>query len=242
MTAAIAPSVFTPPNPPPTESPTLLNLLIVDDDRLVRDACREAATALGYHTSTSQSADQALWLIGSQAVDIVLLDLNLPDPGRQDILREIKHRRPDIEVIVVSANATVDSAVQAMKNGAYEYVTKPFGLRELKLLLERVGAHLKHKVENRRFSERIKSDKGFGKIIGRAPEMDTLYRIIGKAAQSAHPVLILGESGTGKEMVAHAIHHSGCRDHRNERRKVLPPIAQPALAGGRGQDPPYGTD
>jgi len=207
--AAVAPSVFAPPNPPPSESPTLLKLLIADDDRLVRDACREAATALGYHTSTSQSAEQALWLIGSQSIDIVLLDLNLTDAGRLDILREIKHRRPDIEVIVVSANATVDSAVQAMKNGAYEYLAKPFGLRELKLLLERVGAHLKHKVENRRFSETIKSDKGFGSIIGRAPEMDTLYRIIGKAAQSAHPVLILGESGTGKEMVARAIHYSG---------------------------------
>jgi DNA-binding NtrC family response regulator len=209
MTAAIAPSVFAPPNLPPSESPTLLNLLIVDDDRLVRDACREAATAFGYHTTASQSAEQALWFIESQAIDVVLLDLNLPGPGRLDILCEIKRRRPDIEVIVVSANATVDSAVQAMKNGAYEYVAKPFGLRELKLLLQRVGAHLKHKVENRRFSETIKSDKGFGSIIGRAPEMDTLYRIIGKAAQSAHPVLILGESGTGKEMVARAIHYSG---------------------------------
>jgi DNA-binding NtrC family response regulator len=209
MTTAIAPSVFTPPTAPQSESPTLLNLLIVDDDRLVRDACREAATALGYHTRTSQSADQGLWLIGSQAIDIVLLDLNLSDPGRLAILREIKHRRPDIEVIVVSTNATVDSAVQAMKNGAYEYMAKPFDLEELKLLLERVEAHLKHKVEHRRLGERIKSDKGFGKIIGRAPEMDRLYRIIGKAAQSAHPVLILGESGTGKEMVARAIHYSG---------------------------------
>jgi len=187
----------------------LLNLLIVDEDRLVREACREAATALGYRTSTSQSAEQALWLIDSQTIDVVLFDLNLPDAGRLDILREIKHRRPDIEVIVVSGNATVDSAVLAMKNGAYDYMAKPFGLRELKHLLERVEAHLKLKVENRRLSERIKSDKGFGNIIGRAPEMDKLYRIIGKAAQSAHPVLILGESGTGKEMVARAIHYSG---------------------------------
>jgi DNA-binding NtrC family response regulator len=209
MTAAIAPTVFAPPNPPPSQSGTLLNLLIVDDDHLVRDACREAATALGYHASAAQSADQALWFIESQSIDVVLLDLNLPDPGRQDILREMKHRCPDIEVIVASSNATVDSAVQAMKNGAYEYLAKPFGLRELKLLLERIGAHHKHKVENRRFSERIKSDKGFGKIIGRAPGMDKLYRIIGKAAQSAHPVLIPGESGTGKEMVARAIHYSG---------------------------------
>ena len=191
------------------EPSALLNLLIVADERSVRDACREAAMALRYKTCTSQSGDQALWLIDSQAIDVVLLDVNRPDPGRLDILREIKQRHPNIEVIVVSTTATIDSAVQAMKNGAYEYMAKPFGLRELKLLLERVGAHLRHKVENRRFSERIKSDRGFGKIIGRAPEMDTLYRIIGKAAQSAHPVLILGESGTGKEMVARAIQHSG---------------------------------
>jgi DNA-binding NtrC family response regulator len=209
MTAAIAPTVFTTPNLPPCETSALLNLLIVDEDRLVREACREAATALGYRTSTSQSAEQALWLIDSQTIDVVLFDLNLPDAGRLGLLREIKHRRPDIEVIVVSANATVDSAVQAMKNGAYDYVAKPFGLRELKQLLERVENHLKLKVENRRFSDTIKSDKGFGSIIGRAPEMDTLYRIIGKAARSAHPVLILGESGTGKEMVARAIHYSG---------------------------------
>lgn len=90
MTAAIATTVFAPPDLPSSESPILLNLLIVDDDRLVRDACREAATALGYHTSTSQSADQAFWVIDSQTIDVVLLDLNLPDPGRLEILREIK--------------------------------------------------------------------------------------------------------------------------------------------------------
>jgi DNA-binding NtrC family response regulator len=209
MTAAIAPSIFVPRNPPPCEGAMLLNLLIVDEDRVVREAWREAATALGYRTSTSQSADQTLWLIDSQTIDVVLLDLNLSGAGRLDILREIKHRRPDIEVIVVSGNATVQSAVQAMKLGAYDYITKPFGLQELKPLLERVGAHLQVKSENRRLGERIKSSQGFGNMIGRAPEMDRLYRMIGKAAQSAHPVLILGESGTGKEMVARAIHCSG---------------------------------
>ncbi len=209
MTTVIAPSTFVPANPPLSESPTLLNLLIVDDDRFVREACREAATALGYRTSTSESAAQALRLIDSQTIDVVLLDLKMPDAGGLDLLREIKHRRPDIVVIVISGNATVQSAVQALKNGAYDYVTKPFGLQELKLLLERVETHLKLKVENLRLTERIKSNQGFGSIIGRAPEMDRLYRIIGKAAQSTHPVLILGESGTGKEMVARAIHYSG---------------------------------
>jgi DNA-binding NtrC family response regulator len=209
MTAAIAPSTFAPSRHLSFGPSTLLNVLIVDEDRFVREACREAATALGYRANASQSAEQALWLIDSQMIDVVFLDLNLSPAGGLTVLREIKRRRPDIEVVVISGNATVDSAVQAMKDGAYDYIAKPFGLQELKLLLERVGSHLKHRVENRRLSERIKSAKGFGKIIGRAPEMDKLYRMIGKAAQSAHPVLILGESGTGKEMVARAIHYSG---------------------------------
>src|ERR1700751_1491418 len=96
-----------------------------------------------------------------------------------------------------------------MKNGAYDYVTKPFSLDELKLLLDRVATHLKLKSENRMLREKIKSKQGFGSIIGRSPEMERLYRIIAKAAHSTHPVLILGESGTGKEMVARSIHFSG---------------------------------
>src|SRR5450432_2338631 len=96
-----------------------------------------------------------------------------------------------------------------MKNGAYDYVTKPFSVDELKMLLERVASHLKLKSENRMLREKVKSKQGFGGIVGRAPEMEKLYRIIAKAANSIHPVLILGESGTGKEMVARSIHYSG---------------------------------
>ncbi len=96
-----------------------------------------------------------------------------------------------------------------MKNGAYDYVTKPFSVDELKLLLDRVASHLKLKSENRLLREKVKSKQGFGGMVGRAPEMEKLYRIIAKAANSVHPVLILGESGTGKEMVARSIHYSG---------------------------------
>lgn len=96
-----------------------------------------------------------------------------------------------------------------MKNGAYDYVTKPFSVDELKLLLERVASHMKLKSEDRMLCEKVKSKQGFGGIVGRAPEMEKLYRIIAKAANSIHPVLILGESGTGKEMVARSIHYSG---------------------------------
>jgi len=126
-----------------------------------------------------------------------------------EALHTIRKNSPEALVIVVTGYGTIQSAVQAMKDGAYDYVTKPFSLEELRLLLERVAGHLKLKTENRVLRETIKSRQGFGNIIGRAPEMEKLYRIIAKASQSTHPVLVLGESGTGKELVAKSLHYTG---------------------------------
>jgi DNA-binding NtrC family response regulator len=194
---------------PQFQPANFLNLLIIDDERSIREACREVAQSLGYSTHVADSAEQAYRALDLQSFDAVLLDLRLPGAGGLDALRRIKERRPEAVVIVVTGYGTVQSAVQAMKNGAYDYVTKPFSVDELKLLLERVASHLKLKSENRLLREKVKSKQGFGGIVGRAPEMEKLYRIIAKAANSAHPVLILGESGTGKEMVARSIHYSG---------------------------------
>lgn len=197
------------PSPRSVERANFLNLLVVDDERSVREVCREVAQSLGFNASVADSAEHAYRLLDAQAIDVVLLDLKLPGAGGLEALHRIRERRPDAEVIVVTGYATVQSAVQAMKNGAYDYVTKPFSMDELKLLLERVAAHLKLKTENRILREKIKSKQGFSGIVGRAPEMEKLYRMIAKAAQSNHPVLILGESGTGKELVARSIHFSG---------------------------------
>jgi DNA-binding NtrC family response regulator len=194
---------------PQIEGANFLNLMIVDDERAIREVCREVAQSLGFNTSVADSAEHAYRMLDSQGTDVVLLDLRLPGAGGLEALRQIRERRPDAAVIVVTGYGTVQSAVQAMKNGAYDFVTKPFSMDELKLLLERVAGHLKLKTENRVLREKIKSKQGFGGIVGRAPEMEKLYRIIAKAAQSSHPVLILGESGTGKEMVARSIHFSG---------------------------------
>lgn len=187
----------------------LLNLLIVDDERTIREGCREVAQSIGFTTFTADSADHAYRILDSNSIDVVLLDLRLPGTGGLEVLRETKRRRPETVVIVITGYATVQSAVQAMKSGAFDYVTKPFNIDELRMLLDRVRTHLKLTTENRLLREQIKSKQGFGSVIGRAPEMEKLYRIISKAAHSTHPVLILGESGTGKELVARSIHFSG---------------------------------
>jgi len=197
------------PSTPQIEGANFLNILIVDDERSIREACREVAQSLGFNTFVADSAEHAYRLLDAQGIDAVLLDLRLPGAGGLEALNRIKSIRPDAVIVVVTGYGTVQSAVQAMKNGAYDYVTKPFSLDELKLLLDRVASHLKLKSENRILREKIKSKQGFGSIIGRSPEMEKLYRIVAKAAHSTHPVLILGESGTGKELVARSIHFSG---------------------------------
>jgi len=206
MTAAIAASPIV---PQPIASAALLNLLIVGEDRALREMCREVASSLGYRGTSAESPEQALRMLDGQDTDLVLLDFKLHGLTGVQALRQIKGARHDVEVVVVTSNSSVDVAVEAMKAGAFDYLSKPFTHEELTVALERASAHLRLKAENRLLREKLKSKQGFGNIIGRAPEMDKLYRIIAKAAHSMHPVLILGESGTGKEMVARAIHFSG---------------------------------
>jgi two-component system response regulator HydG len=207
MVSATSSVVFNPA--PQIEGANFLNLLIVDEDCTIREACREVARSLGFNTQVAESAEQALRVLESSGTDAVLLDLRLSGGGGLDALHAIKKSRADALVIVVTGYGTVKSAVQAMKDGAYDYVTKPFSMEELRLLLERVAGQLRLKTEKRELRETIKSRHGFANIIGRAPDMEKLYRIIAKAGQSSHPVLILGESGTGKELVAKSIHFAG---------------------------------
>ncbi len=187
----------------------LLNLLIVDDERAVRNSCREIAQSLGFATQIADTIEHAYRALDSSTVDVVLLDLRLPGGNGMVALNEIKRRRPETVVIVMTGFATVQSAVQSMKSGAYDYITKPFNFDELHLVLQRAAAHVKLTAENRLLREQIRSRQGFGSLVGHAPAMEKLYRIIAKAAHSTHPVLILGEGGTGKELVARSIHYTG---------------------------------
>ena len=176
MTTSLA--VNSMPNLGETPRADLLNLLIVDDERSVRDGCREVAQALGFSTFVAEKAEHAYRVLEAQNIDVVLLDMRLPGGASGlEILQQIKSRKPEAEIIVITGYGTVQSAVHAMKLGAYDYVTKPFNLEELRLLLERVATHLKLASENRLLREKIKSKQGFGGIVGRSPEMEKLYRL-----------------------------------------------------------------
>jgi DNA-binding NtrC family response regulator len=188
---------------------SVLNVLIIDDESAVRESCREAAELLGFHSYAVDAAEQAYKILENQSIDIVLLDLRLPGASGIEALREVKARRPDSVVAIITGYATVPSAVQAMKQGAFDYITKPFNLDELRNLLERATAELKNTAQRRALRETMRSKQGFSSLVGKSPEMERLYRIISKAAQSTHPVLIVGESGTGKELVARCIHFTG---------------------------------
>jgi len=186
-----------------------LHVLVVDDDGPVRKACCEIAAGMGFLVASAESVPEARAILKHQPVDLMLLDLKLPGGGGLILLEEVKALHPETAVVVMTAFATVSSAVEAMRIGAGDYLTKPFALEELTAVLDRAGQRRDFDVESRRLRERLRTTKGMGNLIGRSPEMEKLYRILSKVATSTHPVLILGESGTGKELVARSIHFNG---------------------------------
>jgi DNA-binding NtrC family response regulator len=187
----------------------LLHVLVVDDDEAVRKACCQIAAGMGFEVVGAESATAAREILKQRRIDLLLLDLKLPGGGGLPLLEQVKALHPDTAVIVMTAFATVSSAVEAMRIGAGDYLTKPFALEELMAVLERTGQQLHMDVQSRQLRERLRTQQGMGGLVGRSPEMEKLYRILSKVAYSTHPVLILGESGTGKELVARSIHFNG---------------------------------
>jgi len=185
------------------------HLLVVDDDRPLREACCEIARGAGYRTYAAANGHEARERMAQESIDIVLLDWKLPDVIGFALLDEMRAKYPHATVIVTTAFATVNSALEAMRTGAQDYLTKPFSMEELLSVLERASQQRSFDSESRRLRERLRAQAGLGGLVGNSTEMQKLYRIVSKVAFSTHPVLILGESGTGKEMVAHAIHANG---------------------------------
>jgi two-component system response regulator HydG len=186
-----------------------LHVLVVDDDLTLRMACLAVAEAMGFATVGADSLASAQAILKYRKIDLLLLDLNLPAGGGLALLEKVKALYPDTAVVVMTAFATVASAVEAMRIGAGDYLTKPFAMEELTAVLERAAHRRSFDAESRMLRERLRSQQGEGGLLGRSPEMEKLYRMLSKVAYTTHPVLILGESGTGKELVARAVHFNG---------------------------------
>jgi two-component system response regulator HydG len=186
-----------------------LHVLVVDDDQQMRTACCHVLVQKGAHVSEAGTLAEGEMLLQNQKVDLLLLDLKLPDGGGLALLEKTKVLYPDTAVVVMTAYATVSSAVEAMRIGARDYLTKPFALEELTAVLKSAGQRVHIDRESRLLREKLRSQTNTDGLVGRSSEMQKLYRILSKVAFSTHPVLILGESGTGKEVVARSIHFNG---------------------------------
>lgn len=186
-----------------------LHLLVVDIDPAVRSACAEIAASLGYAVDSTGDMVQARMQLRGKAADILLVNLPYGSTAGIELVSEVKLLYPDTSVIAMTASGSVNAAVEAMRCGATDYLTKPFAVDELSTVLERAARSHHADTESRVLRERLRLSEGLGSMIGRSPEMDKLYRILSKVAQSTHPVLVLGESGTGKELVARTIHAYG---------------------------------
>ena len=192
-----------------SEGMPALRLLVVDDDASLRKVCCEIAHGMGFVPLGAGSVAEALDLMRQQPVDLLLLDLKLPGGGGLKLLGEVRQLYPKTGVVVMTAYATVSSAVEAMRIGAGDYLTKPFALEELNAVLDGSAHRLYFDLQSRLLRERLRTHHGMGDLIGNSPGMEKVYRILSKVAFSTHPVLILGESGTGKELVARSIHSTG---------------------------------
>mgnify|MGYP006283955369 CR=1 FL=1 len=182
------------------------NVLIVDDEQKILKLLRERIAADGHQVHTSLSGTEALRKIEETGPDIILCDLKLGDMEGIDLLRQVKGKYPEIEFIIMTAYASTRTAVTAMKEGAYEYLTKPFQMEEVRLLISRIEERQNLISENRALKEKTSLESSTDRMIGVSDGIREVKDRIRKVAPTATPVLIQGESGTGKEIAAELIH------------------------------------
>jgi len=189
----------------------MARILIIDDDSSLRRVLEYNLQEEGYEVGTAASGEEGLRRFPELVPELVITDLKMPGMDGFQVLRAVKERSPGTLVIIITAFGEVDSAVKAMKSGAYDYITKPFNRDALKLTVKKALHLTGLSEENRRLKDRLSDRREFRDMIGISPAMERVFAMVRRVADSEATVLLTGESGTGKELVARAIHSFGSR-------------------------------
>jgi len=188
-----------------------VKILVVDDEAIVRESLHDWLTDSGYQVFTAENGPKALEIIESERLGIVIADLVMPGVDGIELMKRAKENQPNIEVIIITAYGSIPTAIAAMKEGAYDYIEKPFCPERAELLVKKLAEHQELVEENLSLRQRLEDHYRFENIIAKSSKMQRVIEVIKIVAKSNATVLITGESGTGKELVARAIHSQSHR-------------------------------
>jgi len=188
-----------------------IHILIADDEVFIREGLQEALQQPGFSIDTARDGHEASELLERKHYHLVVLDLRMPGPGGMELLDEIRDNHPDTQSLILTAYGNISTAVEAMKKGAFDFITKPVDLAHLRLLVERALDRLEMLQENRKLHHRLENQDTFRKLVRRSPAMQAAAETIKQVAMSDVPVLLRGETGVGKELIARAVHERSKR-------------------------------
>ncbi len=189
-------------------------ILVVDDEKGMREFLSIMLKKEGYDPVTAENGAKAIKLVKEDVFDLVITDVKMPKAGGVDVLKAVREFSPDTMVIMITAYATAETAVEAMKEGAYDYIMKPFKVDEIKLVVRNALEKRRLREENVLLRREVEAGKGFEDFVGRSAAMRKVFDLISKVADTQSTVLITGESGTGKELVARAVHNLSGRKEK----------------------------
>ena len=193
---------------------TPARVLVVDDDPVTLTLLNEVLSKEGYGVDTALGGEEAIAKGMDQLFDVVITDVKMGDKDGMEVLRSFKKNAPDTTVIMITAFGSIETAIEAIREGAFDYISKPFKLEEIKITVQRALEQRRLLQENKQYRQELLGKYQFENFIGRTPQILQVYKTIAKVANTKSTVLIYGESGTGKELVARSIHYNSQRNHR----------------------------